>query len=582
MKHIIIALIALAFNAYAFEMTAFFSPKGGFSADNSKRKIEIDGSYRSATLNAAALKFFSKARKGSQIRIAMYSFSSGEIKRALVSAAKRGAYIKIIMDRCERGTIGTLEGLQKMFRPYSNIELAAVTSESLKRGGRTRRVYDTEGPGSKPSMHEKFGVHWYRAGGETIVDSFTGSSNFSDGSDKRYAENRILVEDDPISGKRAWEEFASLWNSKFNGKCYSRKCSRDSMPEIFEDIEDYKPSDVYGLIDEFASCARECSRERNFKSCMRGCRIDDYYEGMASFPSLTIFNSEKENGRFAGIQKALLKGLNTVDRSGGLIRIGAFKFTNSSLAKGITSFARKNSDVDVRVLLNQTEIFGSTAKTLQNGARNINVRFKWRANAFAWDGRATGIRVTHKDDFKYHHKMILVDETFLANGSYNFTSKAERKNFENESFYENFLGDKPEVQKVISSFKDEFDALWYDKDHAGDGTNVRDGMVLTYKEARSLANKISNYLDNGFRKKFSSMSSSRKRSFREKHQKTPPYHLMPQLYVRDTIKNSSGASPSSIARKTRLSKNEVRDILNTLEEFGLVFEARDGRYYIAD
>ena len=62
---------------------------------------------------------------------------------------------------------------------------------------------------------------------------------------------------------------------------------------------------------------------------------------------------------------------------------------------------------------------------------------------------------TRKVDLKHgsmHHKFIIVDNTILFTGSYNFTNDAERNNYENVI--------KTDIPEIVAAYREEFNRVW--------------------------------------------------------------------------------------------------------------------------
>jgi phosphatidylserine/phosphatidylglycerophosphate/cardiolipin synthase-like enzyme len=53
---------------------------------------------------------------------------------------------------------------------------------------------------------------------------------------------------------------------------------------------------------------------------------------------------------------------------------------------------------------------------------------------------------------KMHHKFVLLDDSFVLTGSYNWTSASEEKNYENLLILQ--------VPKVVEAYRKEFEAIW--------------------------------------------------------------------------------------------------------------------------
>ena len=67
----------------------------------------------------------------------------------------------------------------------------------------------------------------------------------------------------------------------------------------------------------------------------------------------------------------------------------------------------------------------------KNKLKNMEVRYKWRSSAYGYDEEEKAIRLVHFRSLLLHHKLLMVNGQILATGSYNWSSSAEDRNFEN-------------------------------------------------------------------------------------------------------------------------------------------------------
>lgn len=114
------------------------------------------------------------------------------------------------------------------------------------------------------------------------------------------------------------------------------------------------------------------------------------------------------------------------------------------LHKARNTNADSSDDIEIKVMLDLGEYGDKKSKSQKLEAAGIDVRYKTYSLAFF-----------HPQSQLMHHKFMLVDETDLVTGSYNWSDTAEFKNYENVIHYY-----KRNVKKVIAAFRGEFDKLW--------------------------------------------------------------------------------------------------------------------------
>jgi mitochondrial cardiolipin hydrolase len=133
------------------------------------------------------------------------------------------------------------------------------------------------------------------------------------------------------------------------------------------------------------------------------------------------------------------------------LHIAVAHFNSESITQALIDFhnARNNNadpddDVEILVMLDLGEYGDKKSKSKRLEKAGIEVRYKTYSIAFF-----------HPHSQLMHHKYMIVDETDLITGSYNWSDTAENTNYENILHYH-----KRNVKKVIKAFQGEFDKLW--------------------------------------------------------------------------------------------------------------------------
>jgi len=145
-----------------------------------------------------------------------------------------------------------------------------------------------------------------------------------------------------------------------------------------------------------------------------------------------------------------------------------FSLTRLELAEAILKSAERNPGARFRLMLDHAQLDDEDPlqsklgpwleqKAAELGIKNIQVRYRFRRNAYGFSSEdKKPILISYLSLF-LHHKNIIVNDKEMAIGSYNWSNSAEFLNFENVMFFNAFYKDH---QKVISSFKSEFETLW--------------------------------------------------------------------------------------------------------------------------
>lgn len=132
------------------------------------------------------------------------------------------------------------------------------------------------------------------------------------------------------------------------------------------------------------------------------------------------------------------------------IHIAVAHFNSERLARALIKINERNrnedpdDDIEIKVLVDMGEYGTSKSRARDLEAAGIEVRYKVFSVAFY-----------HAHSQLMHHKFMLVDDTDLITGSYNWSDTAEFKNYENVIHYS-----KRNVKHVIAPFRGEFDKLW--------------------------------------------------------------------------------------------------------------------------
>ncbi len=141
-------------------ISAYFSPRGGCTD--------------------AIVNEIRKARKS--IDIAIYSFTSKKIAKALIKAHKRGVKVRVIID-------------------YGNGKSRYCVGPLLEKAGIEVRYKKGSGGGL---MHDKYAIY----DGRSVS---TGSFNWTSNAEKRNDENLVVIENNRELAKVYEENFRKLW-----------------------------------------------------------------------------------------------------------------------------------------------------------------------------------------------------------------------------------------------------------------------------------------------------------------------------------------------------------------------------------
>lgn len=512
-------LLALFFIGWAYasaEIEIYFAPKGGFSPQNNERTITLkNGQQVPATLNNALLDLIARTEDGGTIKIAMYAFGHRAIQDALIDAAKnRDIKVKVILDAVAAWTeeirsdfknriFAETKACSEARQPF-DFQLKEIYPQAMKDRERTRKLAD--GKIIYGTMHEKFGIFFHK-NSNIPIHSFCGSANISWSAGQVFAENRIFFKHEPGIGRQLAEEFARLWNE-------------------------------YGT------------------PVTKNCQSEKFIPSTSYLGDVQIISNAKpiDESRYQSIDKYLLDLMQKVDPKNGTIDIAMFSFTHIGLAQKLLSLAARYPKIKIRIALDPTQIEddenhrGVLGPYLERTAyfkklKNIEIRYKWRSNAFAWDAEANKCQLIHWRNLLLHHKCMIVNKKHMGIGSYNWSTTAEYRNFENIMIFDGIVA---EHQKIIDRFMYEYDVIWNSVRPQGRlSKKLPNPQVVTGEEGRRLKKIIIKTFED------------------------PACRNI--MGILDT--NPAGCSKETLSKLTSLNAEELQTKLDKLEKATLIFGA---------
>lgn len=439
----------------------YYGPRGGFSKINNERTLRFsDSSTRQATLANSLVHFIDRLEAGSTAKICMYSMSDYVSLDAMIEAAEnKGIKFQLLLDGVSTWAQASRDRIVKRVKAAAekaeeegrlfDFKIAAVSTAAMKRNGRESKLED--GTLIYGTMHEKFGV-FYRPGNPVPHSCFNGSANISPTSDQIYAENRVFFHEQPAVARQFAEEFARLWNE------YSEMLLGEWIPEKY-----IETSHVPGYVK-------------------------------------IVFNSEPLNElELTRIDSELINLIGRVEASGSL-DLAMFSLTRIELAEAILRAAERNPDARFRLLFDHAQLDDDNPaerkmapwlekKAAELGLKNVQARYRFRTNAYGYSSEKSAPVLLSYLSLFLHHKNVTVNGREMAIGSYNWSNSAEYLNFENVMLFNGLYNHH---QKVIDSFKAEFDTLWNSRMPTRPATAPRKGVpqTVTLAEGKALHKKL--------------------------------------------------------------------------------------------
>jgi len=355
--------------------------------------------------------------------IAMYSFSDTRVRDALIATAQRGISVRVIYDGASSDRTspgGTLS---------ARLEDAGIEVRWINK-----------------IMHNKFMVV---DGARSSLDQarsawlMTGSGNWSGSAGSTYDENTVVAHGHEELNLRYQAEFNHLW--------------AHSRPVVWnESIAPVSAIDIAST------------------------DIPDDVNADAVFTSANFrtYVSSRYGETFS-----VLRGHNTVadrlveiiGRAQHSIRIASGHLRSRPVAEALTAAVRANPGLDIRIYLDQQEYVSDSANDKQErelaacldaaGTSEAQIEDCYdRGFMYSYAMMQEGIGLRFKYyayhwDYHYaeqmHDKYILVDDRWLATGSYNLSDNAEHGTMENVALF-----DANGYPELVRAYAANFDRIW--------------------------------------------------------------------------------------------------------------------------
>jgi len=430
-KTILLLVVAFVFTLtvplVALDVTVCLSPNGGFAPINNQRKITVAGVEQPLGLNNSLHDEVLKVPASGAVKICMYNFAHKEIFRVLLDrAVQEGLMVRVLLDNCADWTTDAVKEftttVDKVARhaaeekkPF-DFQVKLVTPAVMDRTKRTRVLSD--GKKIIGTMHQKFGIIYHDRNASPTT-SFGGSANTAPTSDHTYAENRLFFRNSPEVAAVWAAQFARLWNE------YADPGTTNCTPE---------PEIVITKKPDFD----------------------------------ILFNVEKlASGSFVAIDDRVMKMLDEVEPEGS-VDIAMFSFTHTGIGNKILAMAEKYPNAKFRLLFDHSMLLSGEdrkglmppiieQKVKEKGMKNVEVRYKFRANAYAYLSKEKKVGHDHFRAPLLHHKFMIVNKKKIITGSYNWSGSAELRNMEDAVI---LTSDLPYGKDAIDRFLAEFDILW--------------------------------------------------------------------------------------------------------------------------
>lgn len=403
------------------------------------------------------------------IDVAMYSFSDSSIMDSLEAAVNRGVSIRFLFEGAADDR-KDLEGTRTADLEDLGIEVRWINK----------------------IMHHKFAL---LDGPRSSVDQaatarlLTGSGNWSYSAGTRYDENMTDLKGDARLVLRFQQEFNYLWDNA----------------RLIEWNEAITPAQALNITDEMLDDA--AGSEAVFTSANFRTYISNTYG-----PTFT------RDGTGSEVAERLAKLIESADKS---IKIASGHLRSRMITDALLEKAKSDPQVDIRVYLDGQEYVSEWyyntdleeyQACLDEADEADDVRDCDEAGYyFGYALHQAGIDVRYKYyayrwDYTYalqmHHKYVIIDDSVVASGSYNFSNNAEHQTVENVVIYDGVA-----YPNLVASFSENFENIWptgrseghYDnlwaEIEAGndDFPIVFDSMALDWEEITALKELIRVY-----------------------------------------------------------------------------------------
>jgi len=392
------------------------------------------------------------------IDLAMYSFRLSNVMEAIGRAVQRGVTVRAVLE-------------------------SGRTDRTDPAGTKSGQLEDlgVEVRWTNKIMHHKFAlVDGPRTdlGAADTATLVTGSANWSWSAATKYDENTVLVRGDEKLVLAFQREFDHVWD---NGR-----------PVVWnEDIATI----AHAGVAQSAIDAAEGS-DAVFTS-----------ENMTTFVSSTHGNTFRTTSGSGATREAIAELILGADSS---VRIASGHLRSRQITDALLELAETKPHVDVRVYLDSQEYTSASYRAEEGDSYDACVAAASTATQlnncedrglhFGLDLHQAGIPLRYKHyayrwHYSYavqmHHKYVVVDDSVVGTGSYNFSNNAEHDTLENFVIYE-----ASRYPSLVAEFVANFDSIWDTGAGAytalissiGDGPVplVYDSMALTWDEVTAL------------------------------------------------------------------------------------------------
>lgn len=405
LKNFILLFFIIVFsfnNSYSRNTYALFSPHEGAKAFNKINDL------------------ISKSQ--SFVYITIYSWTDKSIDKALITAAKNGADVRVVLHK-------PLSRKPRIIKKVIELEKHGIQVKSANK-----------------NMHEKFIV----IDNKYLINS---SANFSGGAKYRYSENFIFHENKSFEMGKLFSsfvhEFSILWNSHIDDFIYNNFIADEITKYLNYSID----LPIINLPTE--SLVGLYSSSTNFlvKSQSKGDK------GFSLGKTIKLIRNGGKKNQTWHIRDRLIQAINNSKTS---IYLAVNHFNIKLISDALIEAVKRG--VDVRLAVDNQEF-----KVRPNN-KEMTPQFvqDWK-HLDETKGLEIPVRVkfyslapSPRHWFLNHHKFILIDyneaglDTILLSGSYNLSKTAEHNQFDNLVVYK---GEK--FSNLFTSFKVEFDNLWF-------------------------------------------------------------------------------------------------------------------------
>ncbi len=352
--------------------------------------------------------------------ITAYSWSDSGLDRAVESALKNGAKVKMVLH-------------PDLYKDSPKVQASVAALET--KGAEVKIA--------PMNMHEKFSV----IDDETVINT---SANFSGGAKNKYSENVVYHELKKENSPEIQNlidqfkrEFAIIWNT---GKDVVTNGEKIADQIQIKDLGKHFPNEK-GVMELYSS-------SMNFDVAAN--KVGSAALALGKYFSLKKrTNTTKEQTWI--VRDVLIKHINAATKS---IQLSLNHFNIREVSDALIEAVKRGVDVKLAV----------DAQEYKSKPNDLEMSPQFAQDWYALKGKKVSppIRVkyySHEPNpatwSLNHHKFVLVDygvpgKTVLLSGSYNLSKTAEQNQFDNLIVYK-----KDDYKDLYTAFNDEFKALWF-------------------------------------------------------------------------------------------------------------------------